>query len=89
MRVCCLAKVTGKVQGVYFRASTQEQAIDLAISGYVKNLSDGSVEVLACGDRDNVEKLTAWLETGSEYSQVENVEVKEVEWQDFNHFSIG
>ena len=56
MRVCSKAKVTGKVQGVYFRASTQEQAIDLSLSGYVKNMSDGSVEVLACGDKNNVEQ---------------------------------
>ncbi len=89
MRVCCKAKVTGKVQGVYFRASTQAQAIDLSLSGYVKNMSDGSVEVLACGDKNDVEQLTQWLMKGSEYAEVENVEVKEVEWQDFNHFSIG
>jgi len=89
MRVCYQAKVTGKVQGVYFRASTQEQAIEHAISGYVKNSPDGSVEVLACGEQPNVEKLMKWLEQGSEYSEVDKVEVNEVEWQDYNHFSIG
>ena len=48
-QVCRLFRVTGRVQGVFFRASTQTAARDLGLTGYARNMDDGSVEVLACG----------------------------------------
>jgi len=67
------------VQGVFFRASTQRQAQQLGISGYAKNLGDGSVEVLACGDADAVHKLSAWLWVGPPASNVTAVECETVD----------
>lgn len=50
MNVSYIANISGRVQGVYFRASTQQQAIEHSLSGYARNLTDGSVEVLLCGE---------------------------------------
>ncbi|WP_286267639.1 acylphosphatase [Thalassotalea atypica] len=89
MMMCCLANVSGKVQGVFFRASCQQVAIDFQLSGYAKNLSDGDVQVLMCGEEENINKMLAWLEEGPEQAAVSSVQHKNVPWQDHNHFSIG
>ncbi len=65
--------VSGRVQGVFFRASTRHEAERLGISGYAQNLPDGRVEVLACGPKPLVEDLCAWLSKGSSQAQVSNV----------------
>ncbi len=62
--VCTLAWVHGMVQGVGFRYSTQHEAQKLGLTGYVRNMDDGSVEVLACGDEQQVEQLIDWLKAG-------------------------
>lgn len=62
--VCVRAWVHGTVQGVGFRYSTQRQAKELGVKGYAKNLEDGSVEVLACGDEKQVQTLISWLKAG-------------------------
>ncbi len=69
------AFVTGLVQGVFFRASTQEQATDLGLRGYVRNLSDGRVEVLVEGEEFAVDQLVQWLWHGPPGAEVEKVEV--------------
>ena len=89
MRVSYIAHVSGKVQGVYFRASSQQVAIDHHLSGYARNLDDGEVEVLMCGDEENVEKMLQWLETGPELAEVDHVDKKQVKWQEHNFFSIS
>lgn len=61
---CVLIWVYGSVQGVGFRYSTQREALQLGLTGYARNLDDGGVEVLACGEPDQVEKLIAWLKAG-------------------------
>ena len=61
---CIKAWVYGRVQGVGFRYSTQAQAQQLGLTGYARNLDDGSVEVLACGDNAQLEHLLAWLKAG-------------------------
>jgi acylphosphatase len=71
--------ISGRVQGVAFRAYTQEEASGLALSGWVRNLRDGRVEVLAEGPRDALEKLLAWCREGPAYANVTGVDV---EWQD-------
>ena len=63
-KVCTMAWVHGVVQGVGFRYSTQREALQLGLTGYARNLDDGSVEVLACGEAEQVEKLIAWLKAG-------------------------
>lgn len=62
--VCVRAWVHGTVQGVGFRYSTQRQAKELGVKGYARNLDDGSVEVLACGEEKEVQALISWLKTG-------------------------
>lgn len=66
--------VSGKVQGVFFRASAREQALKLGLRGYAKNLSDGRVEVLAAGDDAALDALTAWLREGPERARVDDLE---------------
>ncbi|WP_371189451.1 acylphosphatase [Thalassotalea maritima] len=89
MRVCYIAKVTGQVQGVYFRASAQNMAIDLGLSGYAHNLEDGSLEVMVCGEQSNVEEMLEWLKTGPEEADVEHVDIESTNPRDINHFAIG
>jgi acylphosphatase len=66
--------VTGRVQGVFFRASTREQALKLGLRGYAKNLPDGRVEVLAEGDQRALDALERWLHIGPPMARVESVE---------------
>lgn len=63
-QICTMAWVHGIVQGVGFRYSTQREALKLGLTGYARNLDDGSVEVLACGEDGQVEQLLAWLKAG-------------------------
>jgi acylphosphatase len=67
-------RVTGKVQGVYFRHSTRLEAERLALSGYARNLPDGSVEVAARGAAAAVEHLHQWLHRGPKSARVAAVE---------------
>ena len=60
-KVCIIAWVYGRVQGVGFRYTTQHEAQRLGLTGYSKNMDDGSVEVVACGESDRVEQLMKWL----------------------------
>lgn len=71
-------RVTGKVQGVWFRDWTIQTAKPLGVSGWVRNRRDGSVEVLAMGDGAAVQKLIERLHEGSPPSRVEGVAVEEV-----------
>lgn len=73
-KVCIIARVYGRVQGVGFRYTTQYEAKRLGLTGYAKNLDDGSVEVVACGEEGQVEKLMQWLKSGGPRSaRVERV----------------
>jgi acylphosphatase len=69
--------VSGKVQGVFFRASTRDQAQKLGLRGHAKNLPDGRVEVLAVGGDDAIDALERWLHEGPPMARVEGV-VREV-----------
>jgi acylphosphatase len=65
--------VSGHVQGVFFRASTRDQAQRLGLRGYASNLPDGRVEVLAIGDADAVDALERWLQHGPPHAHVQSV----------------
>ncbi len=78
MFVCVRCRVSGRVQGVFFRASTQRQARWLGVSGYAKNMPDGSVEVLACGSESAVAQLKEWLWSGPPASRVTAVECESI-----------
>lgn len=66
-------RITGKVQGVYFRHSTRLEAERLGVTGHARNLPDGSVEVLAHGAPAAVEELRQWLHRGPKMARVEQV----------------
>ena len=82
-------KIKGRVQGVYFRASTVEQALTLGIKGWVKNCPDGSVEVVAEGERAQLEDLIGWCRTGPPGAQVHDVYTEwEASHEEFQSFFI-
>ena len=70
--------VSGRVQGVFFRASTRQRALALGITGYARNLPDGRVEVLAVGTLQAVQELRDWLWIGPPGAKVTAVETIEV-----------
>ena len=81
--------VSGKVQGVFFRASTREQAQRLGLRGHARNRADGSVEVVAAGTDDAIESLARWLQHGPPHARVDRVERSSVEIDAMDGFSVG
>ena len=81
--------VKGRVQGVFFRASTRDQARSLGLTGHAINLPDGTVEVLACGQRAALDELENWLHQGPPAARVRAVEVREASAADFEGFRTG
>ncbi len=71
---CVKFSITGRVQGVFFRASTQREAERHGLTGHAINRADGSVEVLACGEAQALDALERWLQTGSPAAKVDRVE---------------
>jgi acylphosphatase len=71
--------IKGRVQGVFFRESTRRVAAELGITGHAINLSNGDVEVLACGAPDALDQLAKWLEDGPRMASVTSVSVQEAE----------
>lgn len=69
--------VAGRVQGVYYRAATAEKALELALDGWVKNLPDGRVEVVAAGAPEAIASLASWLWEGPPAARVEAVHLEE------------
>ena len=73
---CFHGYVSGRVQGVWFRGFVRSQARHQQLSGWVKNLADGRVEVLLCGPRENVETVVKKLHTGSPMARVDRVDIQ-------------
>jgi len=67
--------VSGKVQGVFFRSSTKDKAGELCISGWIRNLSDGRVEAVFEGQKEDVDKIVEWCRKGPENAKVTGVEI--------------
>jgi acylphosphatase len=88
MNACMHCYVSGKVQGVWFRASTESEAQRLNLNGWVRNLEDGRVEVFACGDERQLELLYHWLEQGPQLAEVSECTRAILEWQAFPNFEI-
>ncbi|HIF50042.1 MAG TPA: acylphosphatase [Thiotrichaceae bacterium] len=80
--------VSGRVQGVCFRMSTSQQAKILGLTGWVRNLDDGRVEVLASGKAPQIDQLQKWLAHGPSMAKVLNIEYRVIEYQEFPNFSI-
>jgi acylphosphatase len=85
--VCYRCLVGGRVQGVFYRATTRYEAQQRGITGYAKNLPDGRVEVVACGDPAAVESLCEWLRVGPPNARVTGVACEVIDYQDFPYFS--
>jgi acylphosphatase len=74
--------VTGQVQGVFYRASARRQAESLGITGWARNLPDGSVEVVACGDTTSLGELKRWLMQGPPAARVTAVACEVLPYQE-------
>ena len=72
-----VTRVTGLVQGVYFRDYAQKEARTLGLSGWVRNRPDGTVETVLEGEAQKVEQMIAWLHIGSPQAEVKEVQVTE------------
>ena len=84
-----LYTIKGRVQGVFFRDSTRRVAESLGITGHAINLSDGDVEVLACGDEASLEQLGEWLKEGPPHARVDDVVERNVEREAPQGFRTG
>lgn len=69
--------VSGRVQGVFYRQSTQDKAVGLGLSGWVRNLPDGRVELVAAGSQPQLAALEAWLHQGPPRASVAAVEIQD------------
>lgn len=83
---CARFFVSGRVQGVFFRASTREQALRLGLDGWAENLADGRVEVYVRGDESMIQALERWLWKGSPAARVAAVERVDAEERDVRGF---
>ncbi|MBL4716585.1 MAG: acylphosphatase [Bacteroidia bacterium] len=81
--------VIGRVQGVFFRASTKEAAIKYNIHGFVRNEFDSSVYIEAEGEENNLEKFIDWCKEGPELAKVEEVKIEEEPIKNFSDFIIS
>jgi len=81
--------VTGRVQGVYYRANTRETATRLGVDGWVRNLADGRVEAVFEGAADDVEAMVEWCHDGSPNARVEAVEVERGEPEGLDGFEVS
>jgi len=81
--------ISGRVQGVWFRASAKQTAEQLGLTGWVRNTADGNVEAIFEGEEDIVKEMIDWCHCGPSSAQVEHVEVKNQSLMNgFNGFSI-
>jgi len=82
--------VAGRVQGVWFRASTRDKAVELGVNGYVRNLPDGNVEFVAVGDDEKVAALIEWAKDGPQLAIVDEVKVKPLDTdEEFTSFRVA
>ena len=80
--------INGRVQGVFFRAETQEKAKELNITGWVNNCEDGAVEVHAEGIKEKLDTLEKWLQEGPPAAHVEEVKTKTIEEKHYSTFEV-
>lgn len=81
-------QVTGKVQGVFFRASTKTKADELGVKGITRNEPDGSVYIEAEGGNEAIDSFIEWCKVGPQHARVISIEVKEKPLQGYQDFSI-
>jgi acylphosphatase len=81
-------KVTGKVQGVFYRQSTKETAIKSGITGEVRNMADGRVHIIAKGTKEQLTNLVEWCRKGPKRAVVTNVVAEDIALMNFSSFKI-
>jgi len=87
--LCLHCLISGRVQGVFFRASTRSQAQCLGVSGWARNLPDGRVEVLACGPAEAVTRLRDWLRQGPPGAGVTDLKCESQPYRHLTGFTTG
>ena len=85
---CVHLIVSGRVQGVLFRDNTRKKATELGLTGYAKNLDDGTVEVVAQGDEEKINELVDFIKKGPGIAKIENIQIKHKELENFKNFEI-
>lgn len=80
--------VYGKVQGVWYRASTRRKALELGVFGFVRNQPDGSVYIEISGTPEQVEIFIEWCKTGPELARVKEIKTQEIDPRQFHSFEI-
>jgi len=85
---CYRFQISGRVQGVFFRASTEEKARSLNLSGWVRNLPNGDVETVACGLEQQLQSFRHWLKQGPPLAKVEQVSETVIDNKSFSRFEV-
>jgi acylphosphatase len=83
-----ILRVTGRVQGVFYRASAREEGSRLGLGGFVRNEPDGSVYLEAEGDRETLDRFVEWCRRGPPHARVESVEVEEGKPKGYSGFVV-
>ena len=87
---CCIhGFVSGRVQGVWFRAFTKEQSIACNVNGWAKNLADGRVEVMLAGNSIDVERVIRALYQGPPLAEVSTIKTETLPYRHYDTFSTG
>jgi acylphosphatase len=81
-------KISGQVQGVFFRKYIAEEALKIGVKGHVRNLESGEVEVMAEGSPEQIEEITKLCKKGAPHSVVKNIDVQELNHIGFDDFKI-
>ena len=79
---------SGKVQGVYFRYNTQKKAIQIGLSGWVKNLINGNVEAVFEGEENKIKEIIEYCKNGQSYAKVKSIDAIKEKEQGLNNFEI-
>ncbi len=89
MNIRIYVLVSGKVQGVFFRSGTKKRADELRLKGWVRNLDDGRVEAVFEGEQEKVEKMVDWCRKGTDYADVQDIQVISEKYTgEFEDFSV-
>ncbi len=81
-------RVTGKVQGVFFRASARQKADDLGLPGFARNQPDGSVYIEVEGEEDDLEEFFHWCQRGPQHARVDSTDIAEIDFKGFKDFEV-
>jgi len=88
MTLCRRYRVSGKVQAVFFRDSTRKIAIRIGVTGWVRNTTGGDVELVACGEQNQLSELEDWLRGGPPLAEVHDVQSETIAHETFTEFRI-